>query len=305
MRFYDAFGGIGGFRIGMERNNHTCVGYCDIDIHAVAIYNYNFGENNEPTDIRFMDTTTLPDFDCLCGGFPCPTFSRAGNRKGLDDERGQLFFELSRILRDKRPNYFIFENVGDILTHNGGKTFTKILATLGELGYIVTWQVCDSRNFGTPQRRKRVYLIGFPSTTDPGTIYPLIQRERIHLAKNGCCTEIEKRFRSGDCISTITRNYRKGVHCGGETYVNLSTDDQVVFTKENDVIDIDPNSIIIRRLTPLECERLQTFPDNWTLNGKYNYETKLVADVNRYAVIGNAVTVNVVDTLVNHYFKNR
>ena len=304
MNFYDAFGGIGGFRLGMEKNGHRCIGYCDIDPHAVAIYNHNFGEHHEPTDIRTLDTGTIPAFDCLCGGFPCPSFSRAGNKQGLADIRGQLFFELVRILRDCQPDHFLFENVGDILTHNGGKTFHQIITTLGKLGYIVAWQVCNSRDFGTIQNRVRMFLVGFPERTDPRTIHPLPPGERLHLATNERCPEIEQWFRSGHCVSTLTRNYRKGVHCGGETYIYLNTGEPVTLTEAQETIPIEPDSIHLRRLTPLECERLQTFPDNWTYNGHYGHDIRHVADSNRYGALGNAVTVNVIEALVRHYFKN-
>lgn len=163
IRVFDAFSGIGGFRSAFERvGGFKTVGWCEIDRFAQKSYRALFDTGGEQfyENIRDIDTAGLADFDLLVGGFPCQPFSVAGKRLGTADERGDLFFELARILKAKQPRYFIFENVPGLLGIEKGQTFKVILETLSELGYCVEWLVHDSAGFGVPQSRKRVYLAG-------------------------------------------------------------------------------------------------------------------------------------------------
>lgn len=163
IKFADFFGGIGGFRLGIEQvlgKRAKCVFYNDFDKYAVATYNKQFNENWEPKDIREIDANSIPDFDMLCGGFPCQAFSIAGKRRGFEDTRGTLFFEIARIIKVKRPKIVFLENVKGLLSHNKGETFRVIIQTLDELGYNVKWVVLNSKNFGVPQSRERVFIIG-------------------------------------------------------------------------------------------------------------------------------------------------
>ncbi len=163
IRVFDAFSGIGGFRSAFERvGGFKTVGWCEIDRFAQKSYRALFDTGGEQfyENIRDIDTAGLADFDLLVGGFPCQPFSVAGKRLGTADERGDLFFELARILEAKRPRYFIFENVPGLLGIEKGQTFKVILETLVDLGYCVEWLVHDSAGFGVPQSRKRVYLAG-------------------------------------------------------------------------------------------------------------------------------------------------
>ena len=163
IRVFDAFSGIGGFRSAFERvGGFKTVGWCEIDRFAQKSYRALFDTGGEQfyENIRDIDTAGLADFDLLVGGFPCQPFSVAGKRLGTADERGDLFFELARILEAKRPRYFIFENVPGLLGIEKGQTFKVILETLSKLGYCVEWLVHDSAGFGIPQSRKRVYLAG-------------------------------------------------------------------------------------------------------------------------------------------------
>ena len=128
MKYIDLFGGIGGFSYGIEqatKGKWECVWYCDNDKYAVQTYNKNYGENYEATDITTVKTTDIPDHDCICGGFPCQTFSIAGKRRGFEDIRGTMFFEIMRIAKAKRTKYLFLENVKGLLNHNKGKTFTS------------------------------------------------------------------------------------------------------------------------------------------------------------------------------------
>jgi len=160
MKFIELFAGIGGFRLGLERASHICVWSNEIDKHAINIYNNYFGETNESTDIRTVNVQDIPDHDILAGGFPCQTFSIAGKRQGFKDTRGTLFFEICRIIKSKKPQYLFLENVKGLLNHDEGKTFKTILSSLDELGYDAEWSVCNSKDFGVPQNRERVFIIG-------------------------------------------------------------------------------------------------------------------------------------------------
>lgn len=162
IRVFDAFSGIGGFRSALERvGGFEFVGWCEIDRFAQKAYKalYDTGGEQFYENIRDIDVGKLADFDLLIGGFPCQPFSVCGARKGFADERGDLFFELARLLEAKRPKYFCFENVPGLMGIDSGKTFAKIIETLSQLGYCVEWRVYNSADY-LPQVRKRVYIAG-------------------------------------------------------------------------------------------------------------------------------------------------
>ena len=203
--YIDLFSGIGGFREGLSRaGGFVCVGHCEIDKYADQSYRALFDTKGEwfREDVREADPDEMPDFDLLCGGFPCQSFSIAGHRGGFADPRGTLFFEIARLTAAKRPAYLLLENVPGLLNHDGGRTFAAILHTLDRLGYGLEWQVLNSKDFGVPQSRKRVYLIGyldercrgkvFPFTETAGTslvqVLPGAQGERIYSTKGISCT---------------------------------------------------------------------------------------------------------------------
>ena len=177
IRFFDMFSGIGGFRTGLERaGGFTCAGHCEIDKHADKAY--RAAHPIKESEVFYDDATTIdpgamPDFDLLCGGFPCQAFSIAGKRKGFEDARGTLFFEIARVARAKRPAYLLLENVPGLLSHDGGRTFAASLNTLCDLGYSVEWQVLNSKDFGAPQSRRRVYIIGYLDPRCAGKVLPV------------------------------------------------------------------------------------------------------------------------------------
>ena len=171
------FAGIGGFRAGLTRaGGFQCVGHCEIDKHADAsyraIHDVREEERYDP-DARAIHPNDLPDFDLLCGGFPCQAFSLAGRRKGFEDARGTLFFEIARLAEAKRPSYLLLENVPGLLNHDGCRTFAAILTALSDLGYHVEWAVLNSADFQVPQSRKRVFLICYLDPRCAGKILPV------------------------------------------------------------------------------------------------------------------------------------
>jgi DNA (cytosine-5)-methyltransferase 1 len=163
IRFFDMFSGIGGFRSGLEAiGGFECAGHCEIDKQANQAYCAIYDVKQEEVyfnDATKIDPKDVPDIDLICAGFPCQSFSIAGRRRGFNDVRGTLFFEIARIASYKKPAYMLLENVPGLLSHDSGRTFATILNVLSELGYDVCWQVLNSKDFGVPQSRKRVYLI--------------------------------------------------------------------------------------------------------------------------------------------------
>lgn len=168
MKYIDLFSGIGGFHIAMENLGFECVLACEINKQARYTYKANFGkkynlEDNNffPEDITKIDSYNIPDFDILCAGFPCQAFSQAGHKKGFKDTRGTLFFDVARILKEKKPKYFILENVSNLLKHDSGKTFDIIKNTLTEIGYSFEYKILKTSSYGLPQHRPRIYIVGF------------------------------------------------------------------------------------------------------------------------------------------------
>ena len=178
MKFLDLFAGIGGFRLGMESAGHECIGFCEIDKFARESYK---AIHNTEGEIELHDITTVTDefvrgigsVDIITGGFPCQAFSIAGNRRGFEDTRGTLFFEIARFASILRPRYLFLENVKGLLNHQKGDTFETMLRVLDELGYNVEWQVLNSKNFGVPQNRERVFIIGHLRGECTRKIFPI------------------------------------------------------------------------------------------------------------------------------------
>ncbi len=180
------FSGIGGFELGIQRafdnrpdirnriegipEDNTdftqsqvraeCIGYSEIDKYAIKVYERHFSGHKNYGDATTINAAELPDFDLLVGGFPCQAFSVAGKRAGFSDTRGTLFFDIARILKEKQPRHLVLENVKGLLSHDSGRTFTTIIGVLTDLGYLVEWQVLNSKDFGVPQNRERVIIVG-------------------------------------------------------------------------------------------------------------------------------------------------
>jgi DNA (cytosine-5)-methyltransferase 1 len=300
MKFISLFAGVGGFDLALERLGHECVYANDFDKYCKQIYDKNFcinretnggSESNTSSDdearkgleseegqnissknrqygkhsnsntgkraitldcrsITEVTTDEIPDHNLLVGGFPCQSFSIAGKRRGFEDTRGTMFFEVARILKAKQPRLFILENVKGLLSHDNGNTFKTIIATITELGYDCEWQVLNSKNFGVPQNRERVFIVGHLRETSRQKIFPITGSNR-------------EDYFNGQYSTTINSG---GGGQGAKTGLYMI-------------------NAKIRRLTPVECERLQGFPDGWTEG---------VSDTQRYKMMGNAVTVNVV-----------
>lgn len=314
MKFFDAFAGIGGFHLGIKNaiNNAFCVGYSEIDKYAISVYEKHFKGVKNYGDITKINAKELPDFDCLVGGFPCQAFSIAGKRRGFDDTRGTLFFELARILKTKQPRLFVFENVKGLLSHDSGRTFKTIITTLNELRYDLQWQVLNSKNFGVPQNRERVFIIGHLRGTSRPKVFPICgdgeeatrrlkqvaggsQGMRVYDVSGVSTTLASQAGGLGAktglyAIPVLTPN-RLNKRQNGRRFKNNEEPSFTITSQDRHGIY---DGFLIRRLTPLECERLQAFPDNWT---KYDKDNKVISDNQRYKMLGNAVTTSVVKVI--------
>jgi len=276
-------------------NAFSCVGFSEIDKYASELLKKKFPTVKNWGDCTKIDPTKLPDFDLLCGGFPCQAFSIAGKRRGFLDTRGTMFFEIVRILKVKRPKTILLENVKGLLNHEEGETFKVILQTLDELGYEVQWMVLNSKFFGVPQNRERVFIIGSLRGTSRSEILPLGEINKDGNEKN-----------RGQLSSTITSTYWKGWG-GGRTMIHNVYGGFGEGIRESEIsptirtpkggghLPMVKSDMKIRRLTPTECERLQGFPDGWTEG---------FSDTQRYKMMGNAVTVPVIKAVVEQMFSH-
>ncbi|HDM9104565.1 TPA: DNA (cytosine-5-)-methyltransferase [Listeria monocytogenes] len=248
MNFLDLFAGIGGFRLGMERAGHTCVGYVEIDKYARKSYQAIHDTEGEWTA---HDITKVTDdewrelrgtVDVICGGFPCQSFSIAGKRRGFEDIRGTLFFDIARAAKQIKPRILFLENVKGLLSHNEGQTFATILKTLHELGYDAEWQVCNSKNFGVPQNRERVFVIGHLRGESGRKIFPF----------GGNDTAVNSK-QPGQIIVGTTKNAdAKGSNYRHDTF---SSDGIIGCLTATDYKQ--PKQIVVPVLTPNRIEKRQ------------------------------------------------
>lgn len=304
MKFLDLFSGIGGFRLGMERAGHECFGYVEWDKYARKSYEAIHNTEGEWTA---HDITTVTDgdlqylrgkgIDVICGGFPCQAFSVAGKRGGFDDTRGTLFFEIARFAKQIKPRLLLLENVKGLLSHDKGNTFGTILHTLDELGYDTEWQVLNSKNFGVPQNRERVFIIGHLRGTSGRKVFPIrteckedfiIQGQQIYtntlkaryeaLGDGSYIIEGEQ-YAQEMIYQTPRGNNKGGLHYIAPTLTKNS------WEHNNHLLD----GYRIRKLTPRECWRLQGFPD-WA----FDKAQEVNSDSQLYKQAGNSVTVNVI-----------
>jgi DNA (cytosine-5)-methyltransferase 1 len=309
----DLFSGIGGFHLGFERAGYEVTSYfSEVDKHAIAVYKHQFPNSTyvgSVTDVRGAD---LPTIDLITFGSPCQDFSLAGKRKGMEGDRSSLVLEAIRLIGECRPRVFVWENVKGTFSSNNGEDFAAILQAFTNIGgYRLEWQLLNTSWF-LPQNRERIYLVGYSTTTKRGWrgVFPIATNERETLELQGQCVP----------ANTILQRYTATAN---GTYIGereLTPQVKQIGTKfdsnggtqpyqQDRVYDADgivpalnqgksdliiKESFRIRRLTPIECERLQGFPDDHTAYGNYDGEVKPMSNTQRYKQCGNAVTVDVV-----------
>lgn len=212
-----------------QAGGFECIGFCEIDKYAAAAYKAMYDTEGEffYDDITRIDTGKMPDFDLFVGGFPCQSFSCCGFGRGFDDPRGALFFELARIIRDKRPAAFLLENVRALLVHNQGETFKQILLTLSELGYIIEWRMLNTKSW-LPQERKRVYIVGHHRTERAGEILRFEEHGGADLRKIIGGTQGQRVYDgNGIACTQCAGDGGQGVHTGLYT-VDMNPDPKLL-----------------------------------------------------------------------------
>ena len=330
MKCFSMFSGIGGFDLALRNLGHDIVGACEIDPYARSVFKKQFPGVPVHNDATNLHSQSLPHIDVLSAGFPCQAFSIAGRRRGFDDTRGSLFFEIARIAKEKRPSCLLLENVKGLLSHDKGQTFRTIISTLDEVGYDAEWQLLNSKYF-VPQNRERIFIIGHLRGERRRQVFPLGDYDERNNETQRQTQGKRERIRN-QYTGSIDANYAKGG--GSRTMISWSalterrTDEakqirkemmkngkdwcprrgKELVSREDDIGNcltggqnkesLISNGARIRKLTPLESERLQGFPDNWT---KYGDDGKLISDTQRYKMCGNAVTVPVIEFIAKNF----
>lgn len=344
MKYFEMFVGVGGFSLGMP-DDWECVGFSEIDKYASMVLKYHY-----PNVINYGDCTKIrweqiPDFDFLTGGSPCQDFSIAGKRRGLGGSRSSLAWEFIRALRDKQPRYFIWENVRGAVSSRGGWDFANLLVAFSESGYSLWWQVLNAKDFGVPQNRERIFVVGFREES-PKEIF--FEREN-----EGNGFEGNKTKQGGEVMATLTGRSAGGGNARGN-YINVlnktsqhyrlydenglaptlqsqsgmssqkhpfiivsrgrgkNNEQKLELRKDslsNTLIKVEKDNYIfdgqVRKLMPIECERLMSWPDNHTKYGINEKGNKIeISDSQRYKMCGNGVVSNVVRGIINNLITN-
>ena len=293
VRFIDLFCGIGGFRYGFEKacRKHNvsseCVFSSDINKYSQDSYEANFGERPFG-DITQIDANEIPDHDILFAGFPCQPFSIIGKMKGLKDTRGTLFFDIARILKAKHPKSFILENVKQLAGHDNGRTLKVILKSLKQLGYNVQYSILNALDFGLPQKRERVVIVGHLEPimfTFPTAIRPFKPLEEILEKK------VDKKYFASEMIQKKRKNSHKSSYFPSIWHENKSGNICSYPYSCALRAGASHNYLLVngkRRLSPREMLRLQGFPDSFKI---------VVSDSQLKKQAGNAVPVNMIEAV--------
>jgi len=318
--FIDLFAGIGGFRLALQNLGGECLFTSEWDKEAQRTYMANFGDLPYGDITKESTKSYIPDsFDILCAGFPCQAFSIAGRRGGFEDTRGTLFFDVAEIIRRKQPKAIFLENVKGLRNHNGGKTLATILNVLrNDLGYYVPEpQILNAKDFGVPQNRERIFIVGFHKKTGITEFkYPTPTGIKV------CFSDIKEKdvvptkyYLSTQYLTTLenhkARHESKGNGFGYEIISDDSIANAIVvggmgkernLVIDNRITDFTPttrikgevNRLGIRKMTPREWARLQGFPDNYIIP---------VADASAYKQFGNSVAVPAIQATANEIIK--
>jgi DNA (cytosine-5)-methyltransferase 1 len=302
--FADLFSGIGGCRLALTLSGGHCIYSSEIDRDAQIAYEYNFDERPSG-DITLVDAADVPAHDLLCAGFPCPSFSLAGKRKGFADPRGTLFFEVARIVEYHRPPVVLLENVKNLVTHDGGKTMAVMVDTLEHLGYNVFWNVLNASHYGAPTRRERVYFVCFRKDCGISEFYFPVPTHELVTLGDSLDNRVPERYeiKRDDINIGLTpppnERYSRPVMIGvvgkgRQGYRVYSTAGQAVtFTSHGGGVGGKTGCYLrgdkVTRLTPRECARVMGFPEDFRLPA---------ADTTAYKLIGNSVAIPVVTAIV-------
>lgn len=298
----DLFAGIGGFHLGLKQAGikPSYSAFSEIDKHASCVYKKHFINSKALGDVKSITSVSGllegQKINLITFGFPCQDLSVAGNRKGLRGDKSSLFFEALRLIEELQPNFFIFENVKGFFSSDEGKDFITVLQTIANIGYDGQWQLVNTRWF-LPQNRERIYFVGYPRGKCRKQIFPIRETEDIYNQESQSekktispclTTRGAKARRNPDYLWVVSPKRFENKRQNGSGFndnncFTLTTQDRHGIFINND----------IRELTPTEWERLQGFPDGWT-GGHSN--------VQRYKMLGNAVSVPVITEIINNIY---
>ena len=311
MKILELFSGIGGFAKGFRNAGYKFSEhyFSEIDKHAIANYKYNFPNAKYIGSVESLSRRDITGVDIITFGSPCQDFSLAGNRKGLKGEKSSLISHAIRLVTELRPSLFIWENVKGTFSSNAGADFWAIIQEFANIGgYRLEWQLLNTKWF-LPQNRERIYLIGHLDGKSSPKVFPLRESYNVYNEPR----KVKKEIYQDSYAATLTA---KGQTNLTGSFIEVGTwrtfKDNFGFRKIRDNscptiparqrTDASGSPVIksnnnIRKLTEIECERLQGFPDDWTKFGNYDGEIREISRTQRYKLIGNAVTVKVVEEI--------
>lgn len=302
MKFIDFFAGIGGFHSGLEKAGMKCIGWCEFDKFAQKSYRAIYDTEGLwfADDVRKVRGWDVPKADLWTFGFPCQDVSISGKQKGIKrGTRSGLFYEIMRLIdeaEENRPEWLICENVKNLLSIDGGRGFFKVLTEMGGRGYTVEWKVYNSKDYGVPQNRERVYIVGHCGDSSRQPLLP-IRRANTAALREIIGGRQGERVYDGNKIShtLIGQGGGLGAKTGLYIFVDINNKGQPNRPAEcSGVLELN-EPIRIRRLTPRECFRLQGFTDE-----QFDKATAVNSETQLYKQAGNAVTVNVVEEIGRH-----
>lgn len=299
-KMIDLFAGIGGTRLGFQLTNKVeSVFSSEWDKFSQKTYYTNFGELPFG-DITLIDEKDIPDHDILVAGFPCQAFSQAGKKLGFEDTRGTLFFDVARIIKEKRPKMFLLENVKNLKSHDKGKTYKTIIETLENLNYKVNSQLFKARDFGAPQNRERIYIVGFDIDQFPADtefVFPTPPKPETRLG-NILEENVDPKYTISDKLweghKRRKRDHKTKGNGFGFTLFNADSPYtntlSARYYKDGSEILIEQINDNPRKITPREAARLQGFPENFIIP---------VSDTQAYKQFGNSVCIPTINAIAN------
>lgn len=291
LRVASFFAGIGGFDLGFERAGMKVVWQCEVEPFCQKILAQHWPKVPQAKDITKVTPDEIPDADIWVGGFPCQDVSlaRMGARSGLRGKKSGLFYDYAKLIESRRPAVVVIENVPGLLSSHGGRDFGIVVQTLADLGYGVAWRVLNSRYFGVPQSRQRVFIVA--TYRDPA-----LAGEILFEPERGKGSDSSSRSNGEKSLSPFKTSYGdpvKGPIVQGIAYCLYACSARHTGTDWSRTYVSYPDGRV-RRLTPIESERIQGFPDNWTLPDSWDEDSERI-ESKRYHAAGNAVTVNVAE----------